>query len=117
MSRSTSQRLSDLTSAIDAIVAHEARLDEAGVDREEQVRLDAVVRQLAVVGEAASHLPDDLVAAEPDIPWADVRGIRIVLDHGYHRVDPDIVWRTVDRDLGPLRAAAARLAQRLDEPD
>lgn len=117
MSRFPLQRLSDLIAAIDAIAAHEARLDEAGVGRDEQVRLDAVVRQLAVVGEAASHLPDDLVATEPDIPWADVRGIRIVLDHGYHRVDPDIVWRTVDRDLEPLRAAAVRLAERLDEAD
>ena len=113
MSRSLEQRLHDLISAVDAITAHEARLDEAGVARDEQVQLDAVVRQLAIVGEAATHLPDELVASEPDIPWPDVRGIRIVLDHGYHRVDADIVWRTVDRDIGPLRHAAERLLDRL----
>lgn len=94
------------------IGAHESRLEEVGVGRGEQVRLDAVVRQLAVVSEAAAHLPDELVAHEPTIPWADVRGIRIVLDHGYHRVDPEIIWRTVDRDLLPLRAAARRLIDR-----
>lgn len=86
MSRSVQQRLGDLIGAVDAITSHEARLDEASVGRDEHVRLDAVVRQLAIVGEAAAHLPDDLVASEPEIPWADVRGIRIVLDHGYHRV-------------------------------
>lgn len=114
MSRSTQQRLKDLIRAIAEIHAHEARLDGVGIGRDEGVRLDAVVRQLAIVAEAAAHLPDDLSALEPDIPWADVRGIRIVLDHGYHRVDPAIVWRTVDRDLAPLRDAAARLLARLD---
>ena len=112
MTRPVRRRLEDLTRAIDTIGAHESRLDDVGIGREENVRLDAVVRQLAVVAEAAAHLPDELLAHEPTIPWADVRGIRIVLDHGYHRVDPTIVWRTVDNDLPPLLRATRRLIDR-----
>lgn len=109
MSRTVQLRLADLLAALASIASHEARLSEVGVVRQESVRLDAVVRQLAIVSEAAAHLPDDLVSAEPDIAWADIRGIRIVLDHGYHRVDPTIIWRTVDLDLPPLREAVERL--------
>jgi uncharacterized protein with HEPN domain len=34
--------------------------------------------------------------------------MRLLLDHEYHRVDPDIVWRTVDNDL-PALALALRV--------
>ena len=111
MTRTAPQRLNDMINAILTIRAHEARLDAAGIGRSEQVRLDAVVRQLVIVAEAAAHLPDEVLATEPSIPWQDVRGIRIVLDHGYHRVDPDLIWRTVDGDLPVLYAAAMRLRQ------
>lgn len=100
-----------MVNAIVMVESHEARLDAVGIERSEQVRLDAVVRQLAIVAEAATHLPDELLAREADIPWRDVRGIRIVLDHAYHRVDPDIIWRTVDADLPVLLAAARRLSR------
>lgn len=106
MSRSVEQRLADLAGAI---AAHEEELDAAGVDRSRPMRLDAVVRQLAIVAEAASHLPDEVVARESEVPWRQVRGIRLVLDHGDRRVDPAIVWTTVDLDLPPLRAAATSL--------
>jgi uncharacterized protein with HEPN domain len=65
----------------------------------------AVVRQLAVIGEAAVHLPDELTERHPHIPWQGVRGMRLLLDHEYHRVDPEIVWRTVDEDLPALAQA------------
>lgn len=107
--RRTHDRLQDVLDAIDTIHAHEAQLEQASIGRDQQVRVDAVVRQLAVVAEAATHLPDDLVAAEPSVNWRAIRGMRIPFDHGYHRVDPAIIWNAVDDLLDDLRAAVERL--------
>lgn len=112
MIRDVHQRLRFIIAAIDIIRAGEKRLDAVAVTREEQVRLDAVVRQLAIIAEAASHLDDRTRATEPDIPWQRRAGIRIIFDHRYHAVDPDVIWTTVDRDLQPLHDAVERLLDR-----
>jgi len=114
VSRSRDDRLRDILEAIAAIVSTEARLDEAAVDRAERARLSSVVRELAIIGEAVTELPDSDRSAEPGIPWRNIAGMRILLDHHYHRVDARTVWNTVDQDLEPLRAAVERL---LDDGD
>jgi uncharacterized protein with HEPN domain len=73
------------------------------------MRQDAVVRQLAVIGEAAKLLSADSRDSEPDIPWREIAGMRDRLIHGYASVDLNTVWRTVERDIPPLREAVRRL--------
>jgi uncharacterized protein with HEPN domain len=66
--------------------------------------VDAVVRNLEVIGEAARHLvaiQEDLPA---DIPWADIAGMRNVLIHAYFGVDLGIVWQTATVDVPALAA-------------
>lgn len=110
--RSPQQRLEDILAAIRAIRAHEATAVGHGLGRGEPLLLDAVVRQLAVIGEAVSALPDEVVGRRPDIPWDDIAGMRLLLDHRYHRVDAAIVWNTVDGDLAPLEEAVTALMKR-----
>ena len=55
--------------------------------------------------EPAQHLPTDVTDRYPDIPWRGVKGMRLLLDHEYHRTDRVIVWRTVREELPPLREA------------
>ena len=62
-----------------------------------------------VVCEAASHLPFELQTLEPDIEWADIRGMRNYIAHSYWQIDFGIVIDTIRNDLGALRAAAERL--------
>ena len=103
--RSTDQRLEDIREAIQTIEDHRLRGQTLGLSPEEPLLLDAVVRQLAVIGEAASHLPADVTDRHPDIPWRGVKGMRLLLDHEYHRTDSEIVWRTVREELPALREA------------
>jgi len=103
--RSTDQRLEDILAAIQSIEDHQLRGQVLGLSPDEPLLLDAVVRQLAVIGEAASHLPANVTDRHPDIPWRGVSGMRLLLDHEYHRTDSDIVWRTVREELPPLREA------------
>jgi uncharacterized protein with HEPN domain len=64
--------------------------------------LKAVAADLTIIGEAARHVPDAVVQADPEIPWALMRGMRNRIVHGYYQVDPVIVWDTCQNDLPPL---------------
>lgn len=63
---------------------------------------EATVRQLEILGEAASHIPEAVRLQAPTIPWANLSGIRNRLIHGYFSADPDIVWNVVQVKLPGL---------------
>ncbi|WP_274629336.1 DUF86 domain-containing protein [Arvimicrobium flavum] len=75
---------------------------------------NAVERAIEIISEAARHLPDELVASAPQIPWNKVRGIGNILRHEYHKVSEPLVWGVVTDSLPPLRAA---IVQMLEFPD
>jgi uncharacterized protein with HEPN domain len=56
-------------------------------------------RRLEVVGEAARKTSDDVRAQYPEVPWAQMAGLRNRLAHEYDAVDMESVWLTVARDL------------------
>jgi len=64
--------------------------------------IDAVVRNLSIIGEAARHIPDSVQALSPSIPWAAIRGMRHRIIHEYAQVDVAVVWDTVMHDLPPM---------------
>ena len=61
-----------------------------------------VERGLEIVSEASRHLPEDMKARHPEIPWRKVAGIGNVLRHEYTRVAADALWRLVRDDLSVL---------------
>ncbi len=63
--------------------------------------------------EAASSLGCDFHAAHPGIPWGEMVAMRNALVHDYGGVDADEVWRTVERDLPPLKQQLICLAGEL----
>lgn len=72
-----------------------------------------VERSLEIISEAVRHLPDDVLALEPEIDWAGVRGIGNLMRHEYWRVDPGYIWSVVRDDLPPLRAAVENLFRQI----
>ena len=58
---------------------------------------------MEIIGEAASHIPDEVSKQYNDVPWDEMRGIRNILAHEYFAVDHEILWRTIKDDLGSLR--------------
>lgn len=68
---------------------------------------DAVIRNLEVIGEASSNITrncPDFVAEHPHMPLAAAYQMRNALAHGYFKVDLDVVWQTIRRDLPDLQA-------------
>jgi uncharacterized protein with HEPN domain len=73
--------------------------------------LDAVSRCLGIIGEAVTHVPAEIIAAHPEIPWAEMRGMRNVVVHEYFGVTNETLWKTAREDLPtivePLRKLLA----------
>lgn len=69
---------------------------------------DAIDRNIAVIGEAVTHLPTSVTDAMPEIDWAAIRGMRNVLILAYFRVDGEIVRVVVHSKLKPLDEALKR---------
>lgn len=69
----------------------------------DQKTVNAVIRSLEVLGEAAKNIPDSLWKEYPEIPWAKMAGMRDKLIHEYFGVDLEIVWQVIHKDLPPLK--------------
>mgnify|MGYP006295678571 CR=1 FL=1 len=82
---------------------------------QDEKTIDAVIRQLIIIGEAASHIPQDILSRYPDMPWAEIRGMRNVIVHEYFGVNIRIVWETVKGNLPELRSRLERLRTELEE--
>jgi uncharacterized protein with HEPN domain len=64
---------------------------------EDEKTVDAVIRNIEVIGEASSHLPDEVLQRYKDIPWRLMKGIE------YFGVDLEIIWKTVKEDLPAIK--------------
>lgn len=69
----------------------------------------ALVRLIEMVGEAANRVPSGERAQYPEIPWAQIIGMRNRLTHGYDFVDFDVLWQTLVEDLPGLVAVLKRI--------
>jgi uncharacterized protein with HEPN domain len=66
------------------------------------MRLDAVLYEIVVLGEAARRLSEEIRAAHPEVPWREIIGMRSIVTHGYDQVDDDELWQVIERDLPDL---------------
>ena len=97
MSGRTPRKLvEDMLERIERIGRCVAELDQAAFVQDE-TSIDAVVRNLEVIGEAASRMPKDVRASATGIPWQRIIGFRHRIVHAYYDVDEDIVWEIVIR--------------------
>jgi uncharacterized protein with HEPN domain len=111
---------SDKRQSLEDIIENIARIERfvAGLGAaafiNDQEKIFAVQYALLVISEAARRLGDDAERLCPGQPWAEIRGIGNWLRHGYDRIDPRVIWNTVQQDLQPLRRAAIIALDRLD---
>jgi len=109
-SRDWKFRIEDILDAIESIQSYTdgMDLDEFIHDRR---TVDAVVRNLIIIGEAAGHIPEEVGKRTADIPWIDMRAMRNFIVHEYFGVSEKVIWETVQDDLpaiiDPLRRLLA----------
>ena len=76
-----------------------ATYDEFCADR---MMHSAVERRLEILGEAAGRVSEEFQLSHPEIPWKDIKAIRVVLAHRYGDVNLHELWQAVQRDLPDL---------------
>ena len=65
--------------------------------------VDAVIKNLETIGEAAGHILDDIKARHKDIPWKEIVGLRNRIVHGYFNIDLKIIWGVIKQELPTLK--------------
>ncbi|MET0412844.1 MAG: DUF86 domain-containing protein [Polyangiaceae bacterium] len=110
MSRDPRLFLEDIVTACDKIGRYTIGLSFDQFRADEKV-VDAVARNLEVIGEAAKRVPEQLRAQYVDVQWRKMAGIRDVISHGYFGVDLQLVWDIVQRDVPTARAKVAAILQ------
>lgn len=108
MKKTDSVYLEDMARAISSI---EAYVQEITFDvfAAEQMRHDATIRQLEVLGEAANKLSPNFMAKNRDFPLRQVISMRNFLIHGYDEIDLEIVWNTIQENIPELKLALGKI--------
>lgn len=108
--RDTRLYVEDMLGFCDTVLDYTQGMDQArfAADR---MRVDATLRNLALIGEAATRVPADIRALAPNLPWRKVVGTRNRLIHAYLGIDADTVWSIVAADVPALRTALLVLLQ------
>jgi len=65
--------------------------------------VDAVMRNLAIIGEAAKKIPADVRRRYPDVEWKKLAGLRDIVVHDYFGIDEDIIWDVVTVRIPELK--------------
>lgn len=101
-------RIQDILDAVTAVQTYTAGMTFEAFTLDRRT-VDAVVRNFIVIGEAAIHIPDEICAHNPEIPWSDMRAMRNFVVHEYFGVSERVLWDTIHEDLPGIVKPLRRL--------
>lgn len=73
--------------------------------------VDAVIRNLEIIGEAAKNTSDKFRNTYDEIPWKEMAKMRDKLIHGYFDVNFDLIWETVKHDLSQIKPKIKKILE------
>ncbi|GAB4250134.1 MAG: DUF86 domain-containing protein [Acidobacteriota bacterium] len=95
--------VADIIEAIERIERYVAGMNRDGFLADEKT-IDAVVRNLEIIGEASNRLPHSFQAQHPEIEWRRIVGLRNRIVHDYFGLDLEIIWEILQHELHVLKA-------------
>lgn len=102
--------LDDMIGFAEKVSAYTAGLDQDGFVAS-ALNYDATVRNLELIGEAATHIPEAVRRHNPQIPWRLIIATRNRLIHGYLGIDNDTLWSVIREDVPDLLPKLRQLRQ------
>jgi uncharacterized protein with HEPN domain len=93
--------IADMQEACNTISGYVCGMDFEGFCADSRT-VDAVVRNLEILGEASNGVPDDKKCLKPDVDWAAIRGLRNRIVHEYFGLSLSVIWAIVQNDLPVL---------------
>ncbi|MCY3738244.1 MAG: DUF86 domain-containing protein [Gemmatimonadaceae bacterium] len=113
-SRSWQLYIRDMIEFSTKVLSYTERLDQEGFIAETLV-YDATLRNLELIGEAATHIPTQVREAHPEIQWRRIIATRNRLAHGYLGMDDDVIWDIIQTDVPKLLTALQELLKTTNE--
>jgi uncharacterized protein with HEPN domain len=110
--RSAELLVEDMLEAVDRIQTYTRSIDLAAF-MDDDMKVDAVLRNLQVLGEAAGRVPAEVRGLFPEIEWSRIVRSRHIVVHHYFGVDHEIIWRIIEVHLPPLREQLFRMREAL----
>ena len=77
--------------------------------------LNAVLRSIEVIGEAAKNIPDEIRVKYPDIPWKEMAGMRDKVIHFYFGVDKEVIWFVIKDRVPTIRPLIERTLREIQD--
>jgi uncharacterized protein with HEPN domain len=105
--RDNRERLKDILEAINSIEKY-ANWGKEIFEQDELIQV-WIIHHLQIIGEASSAMSQSFIVNHPEISWQDMSDFRNVLVHEYFRVDTEIVWNVVVRELPDLKQKIRRI--------
>jgi len=106
--RSVGLYIEDVRDAIEKIEKYTKGLSFDTFIKDEKT-VDAVVKNLSVIGEAVKNFPKEIRLRYPQIPWIEISGTRNKIIHAYFAIDEDILWKTIKKDLPSFKKQIAEI--------
>jgi len=103
--------LEDILEGIDRITRYVSRFSFEKFAEDEKT-IDAVIRNLEVIGEASKNIPDEIRNKYHEIPWKSIVGLRNVMVHEYFGLDLENIWKIIREDLPPLKGKIKEILER-----
>ena len=100
--------LDNMLEAIGRIRRHVGAMDFIAFKADEKT-VDAVIRNLEVIGEAARNVPDPLRQSCPETEWRKIISLRNILIHDYFGVNLEIIWDIVQHRLDGLESTCPQI--------
>lgn len=100
--------LEDIQDSIRKIDKYTRGFDFEKFSKDEQL-IDAVVRNLSIIGEAVRNIPREIKAKNPEVAWNEIKGMRNKVVHEYFGIDEEILWKTIQDDLPIFKKQIAKL--------
>ena len=101
MPRDSRVWLEDISEAIQKIHSYTKGMSSESFAQDVKT-LDAVVRNLEVIGEAVKKIPEKVRSKHSEVDWKKIAGLRDILIHEYFGIDAEIIWDIVQNKLPTL---------------
>ncbi|SRR3989338_10717466 len=89
--------------------SHDVSKEELGKNRE---KLNAIVRSIEIIGEAAKNIPNPFKKEHPKVAWKEIVGVRDVLIHHYFGIDLNILWEIIKKDIPILKKQVLEIKEK-----